>query len=106
MSDILDRSEVRNLQAEAVSDALDTVLWSLTAAMKPKAKAKVRANLEHYAARLETFEGCRLSPNVVPLDHVRRALRSGIPMARATEAQRVERAMRAEAIRTLLGKVF
>jgi len=101
MSNVLDRALPSALQAEAASEALDEVLHHLTDNMKPKAKQRARAKLEAFADSLETWEGCRLPANVTPLRGPR-----GVEQARASEAQRLERAMKAEAIRVLIGRAF
>lgn len=101
MSNTLDRARDAQHQDSIATEALDAVLHHLTANMKPKAKDRARSKLEAFADRLETWQGCRLPANVTPL----RGLR-GVEQARASETQRRERALKAEAIRILIGRAF
>ena len=91
----------RDLQARLTVEALESVLHHLTDNMKPKAKRRARAKLEAFADRLETWQGRRLPANVTAI----RGLR-GVERDRASEAQRRERALKAEAIRLLIGRAF
>lgn len=102
MSTLIDRPAAIDPQDTATLAALDEVFFQLRNHMKPKAVAKARAHLEAYAARLETWEGCRLPANVTPL----RGFHSCREQARATEAQRQERMDRAVALRALIGRAF
>lgn len=98
MSALLDKPDVIDPQDAAIL----SVIGTMRDHMKPKAAAKAKANLEAYAARLETWEGCRLPANVTPL----RWHGSRREQALATEAQRQERARHAAAIRALIGRAF
>lgn len=102
MSNVLDRAAHAADQAAIADEALDEVFSFLRANMKPKAAARARAKLEAFAVRLETWQGCRLPSNVTPLW----PRRSATEQARASEAQRLERALKAEAIRQLIGRAF
>lgn len=86
----------RDLQARLTVEALDEVLYQLTNHMRPKAKGRARAKLEAYADRLETWQGRRLPANVTPL----RAR-----LGEQEEGRRL-RALKAEAIRVLIGRAF
>lgn len=101
MSNVLDRPRAADIQTTASEAALDEVLCALVSSMKPKAARKARRALEDYAERLETWQGCRLPANVTPLRGPR-----GVEQARASEAQRRERAEEAAAIRALIGRAF
>ena len=101
MSNVLDRAPLAVDQTTLSEEALDDFLDVLTGHMKPKAARKAREELEAFADRLETWQGCRLPANVTPLRGPR-----GVEQARATEAQRRERAERAAAIRALIGRAF
>lgn len=100
MSTLLDRPATIDPQDAATLAALDEVFFQIRDTMKPKAAAKAKARLEAYADRLETWQGCRLPANVTPLRFSRSE------QARATEAQRQERARHAAAIRALIGRAF
>lgn len=102
MSNVLDRTPQADDQAAIADEALDEVFSFLRANMKPKAAARARAKLEAFADRLETWQGCRLPSNVTPLW----PRRDGSDQARASEVQRLERALKAEAIRKLIGRAF
>jgi len=91
----------RDLQARVTVEALDEVLYQLTDNMKPKARQRARAKLEAYADRLETWRGRRLPANVTPIRGLRGAERD-----RADERQRQEAAVKAEALRVLIGRAF
>ena len=102
MSTLTDRPATIDPQDAATLAALDEVFFQLRDTMKPKTAAKAKARLEAYAIRLETWEGCRLPPNVTPL----RGFQSRREQARASEAQRQERLERAAAVRALIGRAF
>jgi len=102
MSNVIDGTPQTDDQAAIADEALDEVFSFLRANMKPKAAARARAKLEAFAVRLETWQGCRLPANVTPL----RGHHGSIEQARASEAQRRERALKAEAIRHLIGRAF
>lgn len=101
MSDLKDRVRESAPQDSVAMEALEEVFFRLRDNMKPKAIVKARRELEDFCARLETFEGCRLPTNVTRLRGPR-----GYEQARASEAQRQERAERAAMIRTLIGRAF
>ena len=102
MSTLLDKPVTLDPQDAATLTALDAVFGTIRDTMKPKARARAKARLEAYADRLETWQGCRLPANVTPL----RGFQSHREMARASEAQRQERAQHASAIRALIGRAF
>lgn len=101
MSNVLDRVATSADQTALMHEALDEVLFHMRSNMKPKAAARARAKLEAFADHLETWQGCRLPANVTPLRGPR-----GVEQARASEAQRRERAERAAIIRHLIGRAF
>lgn len=102
MSTLLNKPATIDPQDEATAAALDEVFFRLREHMKPKGVAKAKAELEAYADQLETWQGCRLPPNVTPL----RGPRSRMDQARASEAQRQERIQRAAALRAMIGRAF
>lgn len=99
MSNVLDRNPVAAAQSPVMGEAVAEVLLTLRQHMKPKARKAARADLEAFAERLETWQGCRLPANVTPI----RGPRLPAEHARASEAQRRERAELAAAIRHLIG---
>ena len=102
MSTLTDRPAIIDPQDEATEAALNEVFFRLRDNMKPKGVAKARAALEAYVVKLETWEGCRLPANVTPL----RGFQSRREQARASEAQRTERLVRAAALRAVIGRAF
>ena len=90
-----------DMQAGLTGEALDEVLCNLTDNMKPKARRRARARLEAYADRLETWQGRRLPANVTPIRGPR-----GDERDRAIESRRHEAAVKAAAIRHLIGRAF
>lgn len=102
MSTLTDRPAIIDPQDEATEAALNEVFFRLRDNMKPKGVAKAKAALEAYAVKLETWEGCRLPPNVERL----RPRQGNFEKALASAAQRQERAAQAAAIRALIGRAF
>lgn len=86
-------------QSPVMDHAVETVLLTFCGHMKPKARKAAIAKLTDFAERLETWQGCRLPANVTPI----RGPRLPAEQARASEAQRRERAELAAAIRHLIG---
>lgn len=100
MSIVLDRNPVASAQSPVMSEAVAEVLLTFSGHMKPKARKAAITELNAFADRLETWQGCRLPANVTPI----RGPRLPAEQARASEAQRRERAELAAAIRHLIGR--
>lgn len=96
MSNVLDRKPAAAPQPEALTEAAVHAIFTLRGHMKPKAREKVRASLEDYAAHLERDPLTGLPHNV-------RVLRASPAQISEASAKRAEQAA---ALRFLIGECF